>query len=152
MRDRDVRNAIQAALIATNVFDVGGVFLWGLPEHYGSGSSNANVVAIEPVSSVQRDLWDGSDEDSGLEVTSTVKLTFMARNEDPQLRDEQVELLFDTAADALNGQSLAGFTAPPFTKFASWNWQSPAHPERRIVSTFTYKYIVEGWDNYDITP
>ena len=37
MRDRDVRNAIQAALTATNAFNA--VHVWGLPEDYGSGSS-----------------------------------------------------------------------------------------------------------------
>ena len=147
-RERDVRNAIQSALQATGAFD--GVFDWGLPEDYGSGASNASIAVIEPESSSQDDRWDASP-DGGLIVTSRVTLTLIARAEDPQLRDEAAELLFDTAANALNGQSLAGLTLPGLTRFASWRWEKPAPPERRIASIFSYQYIVEGWDSYDVT-
>jgi hypothetical protein len=79
-------------------------------------------------------------------------ITLLQRNEDPQLRDEAAELLFDTAANALNGQSLADLTLPQLTRFVSWKWQKPEAPERRISATFSYQYIVEGWDSYDVTP
>ena len=74
------------------------------------------------------------------------------RHEDPQLRDEGAELLLDTAANALNGQSLAGWTFPPTTRITQWDWQPPTVPERRINAVFFYQYIVEGWDEYDTTP
>jgi hypothetical protein len=67
MRDRDVRNAIQAALIATGAFD--GVWIWGLPEAYGTSSSQLAAAAIEPLSSQQDDRFDGGPE-TGLVVTS----------------------------------------------------------------------------------
>ena len=56
MRDRDVRNAIQSALAATGAFDA--VYVWGLPEDYGSGASQLAVAVIEPESSTQTDLCD----------------------------------------------------------------------------------------------
>lgn len=146
MRDRDVRNAIQAALVATGAFD--GVFVWGLPEDYGTGASNAAIAVIEPESSTQEDRWD-AQPGGGLIITSRATITLIARGEDAQLRDEAAELLFEVAANALNGQSLAGLTMPPLTRFASWRWEKPAAPERRIVSIFSYQYIVEGWDSYD---
>jgi hypothetical protein len=148
-RERDVRNAIQAVLIETGAFDA--VYVWGLPEDYGSGASNAALAVIEPDSSTQQDRWDSAVA-GGLIVTSEVAITLLQRNEDPQLRDEAAELLFDTAADALNGQSLADLTLPQLTRFISWKWQKPEAPERRITATFSYQYIVEGWDSYDVTP
>ena len=45
-RDRDVRNAIQSALMETGAFD--SVWGWGLPENYGTGASNLAAAAIEP--------------------------------------------------------------------------------------------------------
>ena len=45
------------------------------------------------------------------------------RHDDPQLRDEGAELLLDTAANALNGQSLAGLTFPQTTRIIQWDWQ-----------------------------
>lgn len=148
-RDRDVRNAIQTVLTATGAFD--GVWIWGLPENYGTGSSQLAAAAIEPLSSTSNDRWDGGPE-TGLVVTSTVTITLLYRNEDPQIRDEGAELLFDTAANALNGQSLTDLTLPDMTKFTSWKWQTPAAPERRITTVFSYQYIVEGWNQFDMTP
>jgi len=148
-RDRDVRTAIQTALMATNAFDA--VYLWGLPEVYGSGASAAAVAAVDPVSSTQSDRWD-SQTAGGLVVESRVAITLIARNDDPQLRDEAAELLLDKAANALNGQSLAGLTLPALTRFQSWSWTTPTPPERRIDAAFSYQYIVEGWGNYDTTP
>jgi len=148
MRDRDVRNAIHDALAATGAFD--GVWIRGLPEEYGTGASQIAVAAIEPESSSQDDRWD-SQMAGGLVVTSRVRLTLLYRNEDPQLRDEAAELLLDTAANALNGQSLAGLTLPAWTRFTGWQWQPATPPERRITVSFSYSYIVEGWEFYDTT-
>ena len=147
MRDRDVRNAIQSTLAATGAFD--GVWIWGLPEDYGTGSSQLAACAIEPESSSQADNWDGGPE-TGLVITSRVRLTLLYRHEDPQLRDEGAELLLDTAANALNGQSLAGLTLPDMTRFLSWTWVKPESVERRITATYQYQYLVESWSGYSV--
>ena len=150
MRDRDVRNAIVAALQATGAFDAGGVWITGLPEDRGAGASNVAAAAIEPVSSSLDDRWDAPPE-GGLVVTSLVAITLLFRHEDAQLRDEAAELLFDTAANALNGQSLAGLTLPAMTRFTNWRWEKPAPPERRLTAIFSYQYIIDGWFNFDVT-
>jgi hypothetical protein len=148
-RDRDVRNAIQAALLATGQFD--GVWLSGLPEDYGQAADDLAAAVIEPASSTEVDYWD-SEPSGGIIIQSVVTLTLLVRNPDPQLRDEAVELLVDYAADAINGQNLAGITVCGRTKITSWRWQPPAPPERRVAATVQYEYIVEGWDELDETP
>ncbi len=148
-RDRDVRNAVQAALIETNAFN--GVWIWGLPEQYGTGADEQAAAAVVPQSSRQEDLWDAAPA-GGLVITSRVGLILLYRHTDPQLRDEGTELLLDTAANALNGQSLAGLTFPQTTRVTGWDWQPAEAPERRIQATLTYQYLVEGWDEYDTTP
>jgi len=148
VRDRDVRNAIHDALVATGAFD--GVVLWGLPEEYGSAASQLALAAIEPDSSEQRDEWD-SQPAGGLTVHSRVKITLLLRADDPVLRDEAAELLVDTVANALNGQSLAGLTLPAWTRVTGWQWQPAVPPERRITVSCNYAYIVEGWNAYDTT-
>ena len=74
MRDRDVRNAIQAALTATGAFNA--VHVWGLPEDYGSGSSEQAAAWIVPQSSRQEDLWDAAP-DGGLVITSQVAIVWL---------------------------------------------------------------------------
>jgi hypothetical protein len=100
MRDRDVRNAIQTALVATGAFD--GVYVWGLPEDYGSGASNAALAVIEPESSTQDDRWDAAPE-GGLIATSRVTITLIFRAEDPQVRDEAAEPRTRLMARVLRG-------------------------------------------------
>jgi hypothetical protein len=149
MRDRDVRNAIQQALTDTDAFN--GVHVWGLPEDYGSGSSEQAAVWIVPQSSRQEDLWDAAP-DAGLVISTRIGLLLAYRHDDPQTRDEGAELLLDTAANALNGQSLGGLIFPQTARITGWDWQPPASAERRIQATFSAQYIVEGWDSYDTTP
>jgi hypothetical protein len=149
MRDRDVRNAIHDALIATGDFDA--VYLWGSSGDHATAASKNACATIEPESSAQEDCWDAATG-GGLIVTSRVTITLLNRQEDPELRDEAAELLLDTVANALNGQCLAGLTMPQHTRIVSWRWEEPAPPERRIAATLSYRYIVEGWDSYDTTP
>jgi hypothetical protein len=156
VRDRDVRNAIQSALAATNAFDVSpnegaAVWIWGLPEDWGTAAHNQAAAAIVPMSSRQEDLWDSAPT-GGLVITSRVGLILCYRHNDPQLRDEGAELLLDTAANALNGQDLGGQIIPQTARITAWDWQQPTVPERRIQATYSYQYIVEGWDEYDVTP
>ena len=115
------------------------------------GASLAVIAVIEPQDSTQDDRWDGSTS-TGLVVTSRVNITLYARAEDPQIRDEGAELLLDITANALNGQSLAGLTLPDLTRVNSWRWSQPMPPERMIAVSFSYQYIVEGWEGYDTTP
>lgn len=155
-RDRDVRNAVQAALVATDAFDVSvnagaAVWIWGVPADWGTASSNKAAAAIVPMSSRQEDLWDAAPA-GGLVITSRLGIVLLYRDNDPQLRDEGAELLLDTTANALNGQSLAGLTFPQTTRIIQWDWQPVTVPERRIQAILSYQYIVPDWDGYDTTP
>lgn len=146
MRDRDVRNAIKSLLEKTSQFDE--VSLKGLPEDWGMRAGSAKAVVIEPFSVAQRDLWDGGPS-TGLAVTSQVNLTIMVRNSDPQLCDEECERLLDVAIDNIQGKSLASFTNPDHSRFLQAQFQKRVAPTRRLLATFGYEYIVDGWAEYD---
>jgi hypothetical protein len=60
MRERDVRNAIQTALLATGAFS--DVWITGLPENYGHGASDFTAAAIEPTGTTFTTGWDASSE------------------------------------------------------------------------------------------
>jgi len=150
-RERDARLAIQSALVATGDFDPEAVFLWGLPEDYGSGSDKFAACMISPKSTRQSDEFDDTPS-GGIVMTCQVVITFLFRHEDPQLRDEGVERLLNSAENALNGAKLVdGYTLPAFTRFKSWAWQKPEDPERRITANFEFLYLQEGWQDFDVT-
>jgi hypothetical protein len=146
-RERDVRNAIKELLDVTGAFD--GVYLSGLPEDRGERSGDLRAAAVEPDSTAASGRWD--DVAGALVMTATAAITLIARDEDPQLRDEAAELLLNTAAAVLNGRSLAGATLPGSTRIRSWAWQKPAAPERRIVAKLEFQYLVEGWGGLDLS-
>jgi hypothetical protein len=144
-RERDVRNAIKTALVATGAFS--DVWLTGLPEDYGHGASELTAAGIDPVSTSLTTGWDAQTAGS-LDYTATCTVTLLARLEDAQLRDELAEQLLDILHNAVNGVSLASFTLPGTTMVTSWRWNPPAPPERRISATVSFAYLVtwEGWD------
>jgi len=146
-RERDVRNAIHDLLDVSGAFD--GVYLSGPPEDRGERSGDRRAAVVEPDSTTATDLWD--DVAGGLAMTATASITLIARDDDPQLRDEAAELLLNTAAAVLNGRSLAGATLPGSTRIRSWAWQKPTAPERRIVAKFEFQYLVEGWSGLDLS-
>ena len=104
-RERDIRQMIRDVLEATREFD--GVYLSGLPEA-GRRSGDARAVWIEPGETTGPRPWDDTAGD--LLMTCRVNLAFLARDDDPQIRDETAELLLNVAANALGGQALAGAT------------------------------------------
>ena len=139
-RERDFRNMIADLLEQTGAFD--GVYRRGLPEDSGLPSADHRVVAIEPYETTEADPWDDAGGD--LLLTCRVNLIFLARHEDPQLRDELAEQLLCTASAALSGQSLAGAAVPGRTRVRSWTWRPPVAPERRITAVLEYQYLVDG--------
>jgi hypothetical protein len=144
-RERDVRNAIKDALVATGVFS--DVWLTGLPEGFGQGASELTAAAIEPLSTQIATGWDAAPS-GGLDYTAELAVTLLARHPDPQLRDELAEQLLDFLINAVNGQSLADFTIPQQTMITSWRWLPAKAPERRINATVGFAYIVT-WDGFD---
>lgn len=144
-RERDVRDAIKNALVATGAFSE--VWLTGLPESFGQRASDLAAVAIEPLSTRLTSGWDAAPT-GGLDYTAELAVTLLARHADPQLRDELAEQLLSFLIDCVNGQSLAGFTIPQHTMVNSWRWLPPRPPERRISATVGFAYIV-SWDGFD---
>jgi hypothetical protein len=149
MRERDIRNAIQAALLATNEFDA--VEVWGKPEDYGVGASLFKLAIIEPGGSAQTDLWD-APPDAGIVIASRIRITLYARAEDPQLRDEMAEQLVSVVANAINFQQLVQYNMPALSRVKSWEWMPPAPPERQIVITYECQYIVDPATSCDTAP
>jgi hypothetical protein len=144
-RERDVRNAIQAALMATGVFS--DVWITGLPEKYGQAASDLTAAAIEPDHTTFTKGWDAALA-GNLDYTATCTVTLIARHQDAQLRDELAEQLLDYLNNVVNGQSLAGFTLPQKTMVIEWNWKPAEHPERRIAATVSFAYLV-AWNSFD---
>jgi hypothetical protein len=147
-RERDVRAAIKAALVATNAFS--DVWLQGLPDAYGHGASELTAAAIEPMSTRLSSGWDAGPT-GGLDYTAEVTVTVLARNPDPQLCDELAEQLLNFLINAVNDQSLGGLTIPQHTRVTGWRWRPRTSGERRIAATVGFAYLVT-WNSFDITP
>ena len=122
-----IRNLVGDLLDQTGSLD--GVYLSGLPEDRGESSEDTQAVAIEPWETTQTEPWNDYGGDPLL--TYRLNLSFLARHEDPQIRDEMVELLLNAAA--LGGNSLGSAAVPARTQIKSWPWEKPKAPERRIA-------------------
>lgn len=146
--ERDVRIAVRDLLDATSAFD--GVYLSGLPETRGERGGDLQAAAVEPDETTASCNWD--DASGPRIMTARATIVLMARDEDPQTRDEMAERLLETAIAALNGRSLAGKTLPEWTGIQSWAWRKPNPPERRIEAALEFRYLVEERGPADSTP
>jgi hypothetical protein len=128
------------------------VVVTGTPEQYGRCVSANSLCCIVPNATTESDLWDDAPG-GGIVYDCVVDLIFYFRHEDPQLRDEGVELLFSTAADLLQGQAIVpGLTIPARTRSKTWQWLEPIPPERKIKATLWVQYQIDGWDQLGTSP
>jgi len=146
--ERDIRIVIRDLLDATSAFD--GVYLSGPPEHRGERGGDLRAAAIEPGETAASSCWD--DVSGPLVMTARATIILMARDDDPQTRDEVAEQLLETTIAALDGRSLAGRTLPEWTGIRSWTWRKPTPPERRIEALLEFRYLVEDRVDADPTP
>ena len=84
-------------------------------------------------------------------MTNHDTLTLSFRHEDPQIRDQAAATVLDIARNALNYQSIGGLTFPAWTFLRGGNWEPPVAPERKITCDFTYQYLVEGGNSFDVS-
>ena len=148
-RDWYVLEAIRDRLAETNAFD--DVYLSGLPDGQGRGAGELKVAILEPAD------WDELDEsDDEADVQDTVRvrfrLTLIVREEDPELRDREVDRLLNVAKNAINGQPLVpDQTIPGWTKLRKGKWEKAVTPERRMTVAGETAYWVDGETSHDET-
>ncbi len=145
-RDMDILKEVCRLLHATKEFDR--VEPCSPPDTSGYSASAAFMVGVEIESIQESDLWDGGSS-TGILMDSRLRLTFAGRASDPVQRDEALDRLVSVAAKALSGQSLLGLTFCDSTKFLSHKWQPAKDSERRVISTFGYRYDIAGWTGFD---
>jgi len=142
-RELDVRVALKEALLATHKFGEA-VFLSGLPEDFGFGSSNLAAAAIEPGGSQYATGWEAVAWLGGLAYDAICTVTLLARHEDPQLRDELAESLLDVLSGIVGGDTLARDAVPGRTGIVRWEWLPPDSVERRIQATVGFAFMSAG--------
>lgn len=146
-RERDVRRAIREMLDSTGMFDR--VDLGIAADPGGGASGMLRTASIEPKETVVAGL--GDDVSGGLAATATVKILLIARDDDHIARDDAAEVLLNTTAAALNGRAIGGITLPGSTRLRSWEWRKAAAPERRIEATLEFRYLLEGWNDFNLS-
>jgi hypothetical protein len=153
MRERDIRNAIRSALVATDAFDDGGVVLWGFRDASDQGADRTRAVSILPGPGKEDDKWDGVLDGQMLEMDHA-RLIIRVRDEDIQKRDEDADRLLNICKDALNGAALNTVLGEPviypqWTKIISWDWREPTPPQREIECVFQYLFDAPTWTGFD---
>ena len=156
-RERDIRNAIQTALVATDAFDVdantgAAVFIWGLPEDFGTGASVKAAAAIVPMSEPPgRPLGRGTDWRPGRHGPDRDHAPLpRPRPPDPRRRGRAAARHDRQRLERAEPGRASRF--PQTTRIIQWDWQPVTVPERRINTILSVQYIVPDWTGYDTTP
>lgn len=165
-RERDIRSAVKDAIIRTGQVPAESVYLANADE-VASKDSDPLVVTIDPhattlmasgpmstsVSAKAAVGWDAPGDTTLVPYQTQVTITVIARDQDPETRDNLAELTLAYIQDAIDGQVLVdGFTAPMDTIIGNWTWSKPVPPERRVAAIARVAYLVPGWDGFDTSP
>lgn len=148
-RDWWVLEAIRDRLQETRQFD--DVCLSGLPDQHGRNAGELKVAVLEP------NDWEELDEsDDPADVQDTVrmrfKLTLIVRQEDPELRDREVDRLVNVCKNVIDGQPIVPLQVlPGWTKLRRGKWEPSKGIERRQTITGETAYFVDGETEHDET-
>jgi hypothetical protein len=148
VRESDIWLAVVDALQATKQFD--DVWDRGMPEDAGEPASEKSAASIEPRRGSLKQYGDAAP-DGGLDITSQITITVLYRHIDIELRDRGAERLLNVVFNTLNGNSLGGLIFAQTALVRDWEWLTPTVPERRIRTAFYFEYLIEGWNNFDVT-
>lgn len=154
MRERDIKEAIRAALEATGEFD--GIFLFGFADASDSEAEAVRAVSILPMGFKEDDKWDGVLDGQMLEM-GRLKIVIRVREGNAPIRDSEADRLLSVLRNAVNGRALniligEDFLYPQWTKITEGNWKDPLPPERDIECTFQYLYDAPDWTGFDTSP
>lgn len=148
VRDRTILRLIADALAATGEFDE--VCTTGLPERTGRTAGDARLASLELVSFKEREL--ATDPDTApRERTVRYHCYLLVRVEDPDARDDEVDRLANVAANAVDGQTFAGITLRSFTTLDAGQYLPAAAPERRLVMTGQFVYLLDSYATRSVT-
>lgn len=137
-RDRDIRNAIQAALLTTDAYDE--VILGRQEDDYTVSGIESRTVILEPMDQGMM-LHHDYAAIANLMVDSRLRLSFLSRCDDPQTRDERLEAMINAAYNTMTAVSWLGVTYPAFCLFVQHaKWLPPKHPMRRADAIYSYRY------------
>lgn len=139
-RDRDIRHAIKAALLATGFFDQ--VVLANTEDDYSLPYAvEARLAMIDLYKQDVKAMWD-TDDLENVVVDSHIKLSFIAQSDSPQRRDELIEQMMNAAYNAMVGVSWLGQTMPAFSAFGPYVKSPKALPPvREVDRIYTYRYM-----------
>lgn len=147
-RDYSIFCAIAAALEATGEFRA--VVVGEKPDvsrtQFGAQATPAAVVS--PLSFREPGTWDDFGDESS-ERTGQTMVTLVARSADESERIDLLDRLAQVAANAINGQRLAGITLPGKTRVAAGNYLPAADPEKHLILTVEWSYLIGGYANHD---
>lgn len=145
-RERDVRDAITAALSATAEFDAVNTGRDKGQEIDGDGSSFAHV---DPHDGRQESHWDSGGLAGGAEVFGRCRITLSVVDNEPQSRDDHLEKLLNVLHNLVNDQALAELTIPAYSRVHSWRWLPAKAPLRQIEALFEYRYLIDSTQDFD---
>lgn len=134
--------------MATRQFD--DVLLSETPDSFPTSTPECRGANIDPRGNTFKPLADSGGFD-GIIQTTQLSISFFARHESPTIRDAILEQLFAVAANALNGQGIAGATNPAWTMFKSAQYKTACHPDRRLDCIFEYQRLIDSWSDFDIS-
>jgi len=147
-RDYSVFRAIAAALDGTKQFTTVLVGERQRGSRIDFAAESCPAAIVTPISFDETDQWD-NEEDVGAEREGSASITLIVREDDEAKRIDLLDRLSSAVCVAVNGQSLSGLTIPGRTRVSGGQWKDAEHPEKHLILTIKYLYLIDGYGGHD---
>lgn len=144
--DRHVLRAIADAIRATNQFD--GVYRGIITDGAGKPADFAAIAVVYADNFEETSVYDDDDE-TQYQHNFRFRVTVEARNDDPELREEELDRLYCAIANVINYKSLDSLTIPALTLIRRGNYGKPDHPSQPLELYGETAYFVDAPDLHD---
>lgn len=114
------------------------------------GADACPVAIVTPTGGDEMDDADDFDDVRNI-VKGEFTVSLVVRARDPVERFVVLDQLRAAVMNAIDGQPLGGLTMPAFTRIRRWKYPPADDPEKQLVLSGEYSYIVDGHAAHDET-
>lgn len=144
--DRHIMRSIKQALEATGQFDA--VYRGIITDGAGK-PADFKAIAVIYMDNFEEPTFADDYDDTQSQHTLRFRITIEVREDDPELREDELDRLRCVVQNAINYQTFNDVTIPGLTVVRTGSYGKPDHPTQSVELRIETAYFVDAPDLHD---
>jgi len=144
--DRHIMRSIKEALEATGQFDA--VYRGIITDGAGK-PADFKAIAVIYMDNFDEPTFADDEDDTQYQHALRFRITIEVREDDPELREDELDRLRCVVANAINYKNFSDVTIPGLTLVKTGSYGKPDHPTQSLDLRVETAYFVDAPDLHD---